>query len=80
MNIGEAELKKLAELAAKRDEQNKKYTSDEEWCGLFSHAKCLFHDCGFPVGITRLGLRVFAVRNHKGGNCETVLARVLSVA
>lgn len=71
---------KLSELAAERDAQHNKYTSNEEWRDLFERAKQLFRDAAFPRNITRLLVRVFVVRNIAGANCETVLARVLAKA
>ncbi len=77
VKLSDAEMKKLAALAAERDGQIKRDTSDEEWRDLFGRAKRLFRDCGFPIDTSRVLTRVFAARSHKGSNIESVLARVL---
>ncbi len=43
-----ADMKKLSAIAAERDDQLKRNTSDEEWRDLFGRAKHLFRECAFP--------------------------------
>ena len=70
--------KKLAGLAAERDEQHGKNTSTTEWRDLFDRARQLFREAALPRNVSRLLTRVFSVRKIPGANCETVLARVLA--
>ena len=48
------QLKELKAITAERDEQRKRVTGDEEWCGLLDCAQHLFWASSIPVRLAHL--------------------------
>ena len=71
------QLKELKAIAAERDEQRKRATGDEEWCGLLDRAQHLFRAMSIPVGLARLLCHILAERRTPAPS-ETILAKVLA--
>ena len=70
----------MEELAKERDAQLKVETSTKDWRDLFDRALCLFRDAALPNNVARLLTRVFSIWTVPGGNCESILARVLATS
>ena len=70
----------MEELAKERDAQLKVETSTEDWRDLFNRTRCLFRYAALPNNVARLLTRVFSIRTIPGGNCKSILARVLATS
>ena len=70
------QLKELRAIAAERDEQRKKVTGDEEWCGLLDHAQHLFQALSILVELAHL-LRHILAECYAPAASETILSKVL---
>ena len=72
------QLKELKATAAERDEQRKRATGDEEWCGLLDRTQHLFWATSVPIGLARLLHHILAECRAPAPS-ETILAKVLAM-